>query len=61
MEHVALGSEFDGATMPRRSGDAAGVPRLLEALERAGWDEPARRAFAHGNWLRVLRGSTWGA
>jgi membrane dipeptidase len=58
-EHVALGSDFDGATMPDAVGDAAGIPRLLEGLGSAGWDEPAVRAFAHGNWLRVLR-ATWG-
>jgi membrane dipeptidase len=58
-EHVALGSDFDGATMPTAAGDAAGVPRLLDALRAAGWDEPAVAAFAHGNWLRVLR-ETWG-
>jgi type IV pilus assembly protein PilW len=50
----------DGATMPTAVGDAAGVPRLLEALADAGWDEPALTAFAHGNWLRVLRATLRG-
>jgi membrane dipeptidase len=60
VEHVALGSDFDGATMPADAPDAAALPKLLQALRDAGWDEAALRAFAHENWLRVLR-STWKA
>jgi membrane dipeptidase len=59
-EHVALGTDFDGAVMPAEAPDAAALPRLLDALRDAGWDDAALRAFAHGNWLRVLR-STWEA
>jgi membrane dipeptidase len=59
-DHVALGSDFDGAPMPTAAPDVAAVPRLLQALRDAGWDEDAVRAFAHGNWLRVLR-ATWEA
>ena len=60
IEHVALGSDFDGAMMPDALGDAAGLPRLLDALERAGYRGDDLAALAHGNWLRVLR-ATWGA
>jgi membrane dipeptidase len=60
IEHVALGSDFDGAQMPEALGDAAGLPRLLDAFREAGWSEPDLAALAHGNWLRVL-GETWGA
>ena len=56
---VAFGSDFDGATMPAELGDAAGLPRLLDALRARGYDEPTLRALAHGNWLRVLE-QTWG-
>ena len=59
-DHVALGSDFDGATMPAAVPDAAAIPRLLGALRDAGWSEEDLRAFAHGNWLRVLR-ATWKA
>src|SRR5215217_9508150 len=31
-EHVGLGSDFDGATMPAELADVAGLPRLLDAL-----------------------------
>ena len=60
IEHVALGSDFDGAMMPAELGDAAGLPRLLDALRDSGYGEDDLAAIAHGNWLRVLR-ATWGA
>jgi membrane dipeptidase len=60
IEHVALGSDFDGATMPAELGDVAGLPRLMEALRARGGYEAADLArIGHGNWLRVLR-QTWG-
>lgn len=59
IDHVGLGSDFDGASMPEELGDAAGLPRLMQALQAAGLDEGALRKVAHGNWLRVLR-ETWG-
>ena len=59
IDHVALGSDFDGALMPDDLHDVAGLPRLLDALRAAGFDEPALRMIAHENWLRVLR-LTWG-
>src|SRR5581483_892481 len=57
VEHVAFGSDFDGATMPAELGGAAGLPRLVERLRaRFGADEVAD--ITHRNWLRVLR-QTW--
>jgi membrane dipeptidase len=58
VEHVALGTDFDGAPMPQEAPDAAHLPRVLQALRDAGWGDAALRAFAHGNWLRVLS-ATW--
>jgi len=57
---VAFGSDFDGAIMPAGIGDAAGLPRLMEALAARGYSDADLRKLAHGNWLRVLR-ETWGA
>jgi membrane dipeptidase len=57
-EHVAFGSDFDGTTIPKELGDAAGLPRLLKALRTAGFTEPDLRKLAHENWLRVLE-RTW--
>ena len=54
VEHVALGSDFDGATVPDELGDDAGLPRLLDALAAAGFTEDEVRAIAWDNWRRVL-------
>lgn len=58
LDGVGLGSDFDGARVPKAIGDAAGLPNLLGALRERGYDEPALRKLAHENWLRVLR-ETW--
>ena len=46
--------------MPGDLRDVAGLPKLMDALAAAGYDESARRQIAYGNWLRVL-GQTWHA
>ena len=58
VDHVALGSDFDGARIPAPLGDATGLPRLLEALRSDGGftaDEVERIAWR--NWRRVLGAS----
>ena len=60
VEHVALGSDFDGAHMPDDLPDAAALPALVEALRRDGFGESELRGVCVGNWLRVLR-ATWRA
>jgi membrane dipeptidase len=52
--HVALGSDFDGATMPAALSDASGLPRLLAALEDAGFAHREVEAICWHNWRRVL-------
>jgi membrane dipeptidase len=56
---VALGSDFDGATMPHELDHAAKLPALFDALRAFGFDEPELERIALGNWRRVLR-ATWG-
>jgi membrane dipeptidase len=58
IDHVALGSDFDGATMPQDLKDAAGLPKLVEALQDRGYTGEDLAKIAHGNWVRVLR-QTW--
>jgi membrane dipeptidase len=58
VEHVAFGSDFDGTTVPTELGDAAGLPRLVDALRRAGFSEADLRKMGTENWLRVLE-RTW--
>ena len=60
VEHVALGSDFDGATIPRELGDAAGLPKLLDAIRAAGFGEDEMELIAWGNWRRVLE-AAWAA
>jgi membrane dipeptidase len=56
--HVALGSDYDGATIPAPLGDVAGTPRLLDALRAGGFEDSEVAHIAWGNWRRVL-GEWW--
>jgi membrane dipeptidase len=54
VEHVGLGSDFDGTTVPRAIADAARMPELLEVIRKAGFDDSELAAIAGENWRRVL-------
>jgi membrane dipeptidase len=54
VEHVALGSDFDGTEVPDDLGDVTGVPTLLEEFAAHGFSEPEVEAIAWGNWRRTL-------
>ena len=58
VDHVALGSDFDGATVPEAVGDVTGIRDVFDGLEARGFDRAEREAIAHGNWRRVL-GEWW--
>ena len=58
IDHVAFGSDFDGALIPSEIGDVTGFPRLLGALRERGFDDGALRKLTHENWIRVIR-ETW--
>jgi len=58
VDHVAFGSDFEGAVVPTELGGAAGLPRLVDALRERGYDDDALAKITHENWLRVL-GATW--
>jgi membrane dipeptidase len=58
VDHVALGSDYDGATIPAPLGDVAGTPKLLDALSDAGFSEREVAQVAWDNWRRVL-GAWW--
>lgn len=60
IDRVGFGSDFEGAMIPAAIGDASGLPRLLDALYDAGYDEASIRKLAYENWVRVLR-QTWGS
>lgn len=52
--HVGLGSDFDGATVPQAIGSAAGLPVLLEALRTRGYSDALMTRIASENWLDLL-------
>ena len=58
IDHVAFGSDFDGAVVPDELGGAPGLPKLVDALRASGHDDDAIAKITHGNWLRVLD-ATW--
>jgi membrane dipeptidase len=53
-EHVGLGSDFDGATMPDGMEDCSKLPRITEALMRKGYSDDDLRKILGGNILRVM-------
>jgi membrane dipeptidase len=57
-DRVALGSDFDGAVMPRPIKDASGLQNLVGALREHGFGDATVRKLAMENWLRVFR-LTW--
>jgi len=55
VEHVALGSDFDGvAALPEGMEDVTCLPRLAEALLARGFGDEELRLFLGGNLLRVM-------
>ncbi|MBW1723656.1 MAG: dipeptidase [Deltaproteobacteria bacterium] len=58
IDHVAFGSDFDGATIPKDLKDVAGLPKLMSALEKAGFDDEALVKISHENWIRIFK-QTW--
>jgi membrane dipeptidase len=58
VDHVGFGADLDGARIPNEVHDVAGLPRVVAALQAAGYDDATLRKLTHENWLRVL-GATW--
>lgn len=51
---VALGSDFDGTMIPAFLHDAAGLPKLVQAMQAAGYGDALIRRICWGNWMDVL-------
>ena len=54
VDHVAIGSDFDGTMIPAAIADASGLPNLVTALREHGFDYTSLRKIASENWMRVL-------
>ena len=58
-DRVGLGSDFDGAMIPKAIGTAAGQQNLIQAMRDHGFGQDLIEKIAYRNWLRVLE-RTWG-
>jgi membrane dipeptidase len=54
VDHVGLGSDFDGAVMPMGMEDATHLPQITDALLKKGYSESDIRKILGENTLRVL-------
>jgi len=54
IDHVGLGSDFDGANMPYGMEDASKLPRITEALLQKGYSEGDVKKVLGENTLRVM-------
>jgi membrane dipeptidase len=58
VEHVGIGSDFDGGEhTPIDLRDVSGFPNLIAELLRRGYSDDDVRGIARGNILRVMRGA----
>jgi membrane dipeptidase len=53
-DHVGLGSDFDGATMPLGMEDASKLPKITDALLKKGYSDADIVKILGGNILRVM-------
>jgi membrane dipeptidase len=53
-DHVGLGSDFDGATMPLGMEDASKLPKITDALLKKGYSDQDVEKILGGNILRVM-------
>ncbi len=58
VDHVALGSDFDGTTIPDTLASAADLQLLIAELRKAGYDQETIDKIAYKNWIRILE-KTW--
>lgn len=59
-DNVGIGSDFDGAMVPKAIGDVAGVQALFDALGAHGYDELLLKKIGSLNWIATLE-RIWGA
>ena len=54
IDHVGLGSDFDGANMPHGMEDASHLPQITDALLKKGYSEDDVKKVLGENTLRVM-------
>lgn len=60
IDHLALGSDFDGTTISNSLHSVADLQRVIETFRKHGYDDASIVKLAHKNWIDVLE-RTWGA
>jgi len=60
-DHVGLGSDFDGATMPLGMEDVTKLPKITDALLKKGYSEADVEKILGANLLRVMEAVEKGA
>lgn len=58
-DRVGLGSDYDGAKVPKAITTIADLANLRAAMDEHGYGAELIEKLCHGNWLRVLA-KTWG-
>jgi len=58
IEHVALGTDYDGAVLPAELSDVGSLSDFMQGLEERGFSQDELALIGSGNWLRVLD-ATW--
>ena len=56
-DHVGIGSDYDGATVPEQLTSVSDLPNLIDAMRGHGLDRPLIEKLCFGNWLHVLEHS----
>ncbi len=57
-DNVGLGSDFDGATIPKKLGSVSGLPILVDAMRSNGYGEKVIHKICYQNWINLLE-KTW--
>ncbi|NPD88279.1 MAG: dipeptidase [Asgard group archaeon] len=55
INHVSLGSDYDGATIPTAIKDISHYPILLKYLEETGYNETELNKIKYENFIRVMK------
>jgi membrane dipeptidase len=58
IDRVGFGSDYDGAQVPNAIKDVTGLPKLMKALQKHGYDDDSLKKIGYQNWFRVLD-KTW--
>jgi len=59
-DRVGLGSDFDGAVIPKSIGQVSGLPALAFAMQKHGYNEQLMQKLCHKNWISALK-RVWGS